>query len=111
MKEESKEEIGFWQATLNIVALIVFGTLLIALKAYVILSLAKLYEIAIIVQMPFLQVLGLLGIISLFLYKDRKKTDGETTKEQINDAWLSLYKKAMYILLCWGVGFAIFGIF
>ena len=111
MKEESKEEIGFWQAMLNIVALIVFGTLLIALNAYVILSLAKLYEIAIIVQMPFLQVLGLLVIISLFSYKDRKKTDGETTKEQINDAWLSLYSKAIYILLCWGVGFAIFGIF
>jgi hypothetical protein len=92
---------------ITVVAIIIAGAFLAALlNAYVILSVSNLYQLSFITQFSFIQVYGILAVISLaiFKYKKEDSSDGDFT-EKMTKAFTELLTVVCTSLLGWGFSF------
>jgi hypothetical protein len=89
--------------------IIIAGFFMGLLLTYVIRSIAQLYELGFITQFSFVQIYGVLVLISLIKYKYVKEDD-KKFNEMIIENITKLIVNVIIILLAWGLSFIAYGI-
>lgn len=86
--------------------LIAVGFLVGLLGAYAIISIAKMFDLAFIIQFSFIQIYAILMIISIIGYKYEKEESGSFAETATNSV-MALATKATVVLFVWGMAFII----
>jgi len=97
--------------TLVIIAIIA-ASLISLLGVHIILSIATLYKLAFITGFTFLQLYGVLIIISIagYGYKKEEQKASNTFMELVSSAITTALTKTLFLLLSWGLAFVFFNI-
>ena len=91
---------------ITVVAIIIAGAFLAALlNAYVILSVSKLYQLSFITQFSFIQVYGILAVLSFVKYKYKKSEPNEDFTDAMTKSFTELLTSVCVTLLGWGLSF------
>jgi len=99
LTQKKMKQLGELTATLMLTISEIFITLLLA---KIILSIAKLYNIEFVLDFNYIQIFGIICLISLlkFVYKERKTKDlNDTLKLSVN----ILAIRTTYYLISWGL--------
>ena len=92
------------------VAVLVAAFFTSLLGAYTVISIATLYKIIFITEMNFIQVYGVLTLITLIQYKYKKTDKNITISEVIKNSATEVFTKITFLLLSWGLAFLSYSI-
>jgi len=84
------------------IILLICSFLIALLKTYVIISVSHLYQLCFITQFSFVQVYGVIALITLISYRYKKNKDIEF-KVAYMKAISGLISTVLFILLSWGI--------
>ena len=83
------------------------ATLISFLQTYIIISIAGMYDLTFITKASFMQVFGLMLILSLAKHKNEKSNSEETFSDVLKKGLSNALSSCVSYLLMWGIAYLI----